>query len=259
MPSRCPCGCRTATGRVGVYVKGHQPAGTSRDPLGKVRASSKKWNPIKNKKWNPINSKKRKTERRKDAEAYLIKHGRTGILSNTERQGIAHSIATDRTLFDDDPDERLHGKSLDDLFADPTFCGYLGETMRSLGEEALRWLTERGSLFSAKNRPVLAWAPKEDEDEPQAITQGEAKTMLGFSSVYLWKNEEKPNTTFVEDQLQERYHDLGLPRRLHRCVGMGNNGYDEPEDEEGELHKVFLAYSFHVQAEIDAGLVVVVL
>ena len=51
------------------------------------------------------------------------------------------------------------------------------------------------------------------------------------SSVYLWKNEEKPNTTFVEDQLQERYHDLGLPRRLHRCVGMGNNDYDEPEAE----------------------------
>ena len=255
MPSRCPCGCRTATGRVGVYVKGHQPAGTSRDPLGKARAINKKYNPINNKKW----SKKRKTERRKDAEAYLIKHGRTGILSNTERQGIAQSIATDRTLFDDDPDERLHGKSLDDLFADPTFCGYLGETMRSLGEEALRWLTKRGSLFSAKNRPVLAWAPEEDEDEPQAITQDEAKTMLGFSSVYLWKNEEKPNTTFVEDQLQERYHDLGLPRRLHRCVGMGNNGYDEPEDEEGELHKVFLAYSFHVQAAISSGLVAVVL
>ena len=255
MPSRCPCGCRTATGRVGVYVKGHQPAGTSRDPLGKDRAQ----NAATNKKWNPIINKKRKTERRKDAEAYLIKHGRTGILSNTERQGIAHSIATDRTLFDDDPDERLHGKSLDDLFADPTFCGYLGETMRSLGEEALRWITPRGGLFSGNNRPVLAWAPEEDEDEPQAITQGKAKTMLGFSSVYLWKNEEKPNTTFVEDQLQERYHDLGLPRRLHRCVGMGNNGYDEPEDEEGELHKVFLAYSFHVQAEIDAGLVAVVL
>ena len=251
MPSRCPCGCLTFVKGSGIYVKGHQPVGTSRDPLGKDRAQNATSNPIKN--------KKAKTQRRKDAEAYLIKHGRTGILSNTERQGIAHSIATDRTLFDDDHDERLHGKSLDDLFADPTFCGYLGETMRSLGEEALRWLTVRGGLFSGNNRPVLAWAPEEDEDEPQAITQGEAKTMLGFSSVYLWKNEEKPNTTFVEDQLQERYHDLGLPRRLHRCVGMGNNGYDEPEDEEGELHKVFLAYSFHVQAEIDAGLVVVVL
>ena len=39
---------------------------------------------------------------------------------------------------------------------------------------------------------------------------------------------------------------------------MGKNGFDQPEDEEDELHKVFLAYSFHVQAEIDAGLVVVV-
>ena len=83
--------------------------------------------------------------------------------------------------------------------------------------------------------------------------------MLGFSSVYLWKNEEKPKTTCIEDLLQERYHDLGLPRRLHRRIGMDNNGFDdEPADEEDELHKVFLAYSFDVQAEIDAGEVVVV-
>ena len=70
------------------------------------------------------------------------------------------------------------------------------------------------------------------------------------------KNEEKPNTTFVEDQLQERYHHLGLPRRLHRRIGMGDNGYDD--DDEDELHKVFLAYSFDVQDAIDAGEVVVV-
>ena len=55
------------------------------------------------------------------------------------------------------------------------------------------------------------------------------------------------------------YHDLGLPRRLHCRVGMGNNGYvDEPENEKDELRKVFLAYSFDVQAEINAGWVVVV-
>ena len=109
-------------------------------------------------------------------------------------------------------------------------------------------------------------AAEEDEDDmPYAeqqtkpITMDQAKTMLGFDSVFLWKNEEKPNTTFVEDLLQERVHDLGLPRRLHRQIGMGNNGfYDEPVDEEDELHKVFLTYSFDVQAAIDAGEVVVV-
>ena len=104
---------------------------------------------------------------------------------------------------------------------------------------------------------------EEDEDEmpyveqqTKPITENQAKTMLGFDSVFLWKNEEKPNTTFVEDQLQERYHHLGLPRRLHRRIGMGDNGYDD--DDEDELHKVFLAYSFDVQDAIDAGEVVVV-
>ena len=97
------------------------------------------------------------------------------------------------------------------------------------------------------------------EPQPELITMNQAKTMLGFHSVFLWKNEEKPNTNFIEDLLQERYHDLGLPRRLHRQIGMGNNGFvAPPEDEEDELHKVFLAYSFDVQTEIDAGEVVVV-
>ena len=57
-----------------------------------------------------------------------------------------------------------------------------------------------------------------------------AKEQLGFRSVFVWKNDEKPNTTFVEDRLQGRYHELGLPRRLHRQVGMGDNGfYIEPK------------------------------
>ena len=135
--------------------------------------------------------------------------------------------------------------------------------MRTLDIEALRWLSERGSQFteSGKNRPVLQWAPEDEDDQPVPIKESEAKLQLGFDSVFLYKNEEKPNTTFVEDLLQERYHDLGLPRRLHRCVGMGDNGFGEThQDEAGatELHKVFLAYSFDVQGAIDAGKVVVV-
>ena len=261
------CGCGGFVSVKGSYRKGHQPAGTSRDPTGRIQVHNDRNNPIYNPIYNPINNpinnKKRKIQRRADAEAYLIEHGRTGILSTPERVAIAKDIATDRSLFDDHPDERLHGKSLDDLFADESFCGYIGETMRTLEIEGLRWLSERGSQFTAsgKNRPVLAWAPEDEDGQPVVIKESEAKAQLGFRSVFLYKNEEKPNTTFVEDLLQERYHDLGLPRRLHRRVGMGDNGFGKThQDEAGatELHKVFLAYSFDVQDAIDAGEVVVV-
>jgi hypothetical protein len=249
----------------GIYLKGHQPAGTSCDPEGKVNANNTKnnpkWNPINNPIHNPINALKRKIERRADAEGYLIEHGRTGILSDARRKDIVEGIATDRSLFDDHNDERLDGKSLDDLFSNPTFCGYLGErlraeTKRALNEEAYAWLTERGSTMypDGKSRPAFRW-----KGGHKLITPLEAKTIFGFKSIFLWKNEAMPNTTFVEDCLQARYqyHELGIPRRLHRQVGMGNNGFgDQPEVV--ELHKVCLTYSFDVQAAIDDDVVVVV-
>ena len=273
MPSKCASGCGWL-----VRAKGHFYGDHATNPpaantfLAQAQAADRRYNGDENPNYgnaknspiyNPIYAKKRKTERRADAEAYLLEHGRTGILSTPERVAIAKDIATDRSLFDDHPDERLHGKSLDDLFADESFCGYIGETMRTLEIEGLRWLSERGSQFTAsgKNRPVLAWAPEDEDGQPVVIKESEAKAQLGFRSVFLYKNEEKPNTTFVEDLLQERYHDLGLPRRLHRRVGMGDNGFGEThQDEAGatELHKVFLAYSFDVQDAIDAGEVVVV-
>jgi hypothetical protein len=271
MPSKCACGCGWL-----VRAKGHFYGDHATNPpaantfLAQAQAADRRYNGDENPNYGsainnpingPINRKKRKMERRADAEAYLLDHGRTGILSTSERVAIAKDIATDRSLFDNHPDERLHGKSLDDLFADESFCGYIGETMRTLDIEALRWLTKRGSQFhaSGKNRPVLAWAPEDEDGQPVLIKESEAKAQLGFRSVFLYKNEEKPNTTFVEDLLQEHYHDLGLPRRLHRRIGMGDNGFGA-DDEEGatELHKVFLAYSFDVQDAIDAGEVVVV-
>lgn len=131
-------------------------------------------------------AKKRKVERRADAEAHLLQHGRTGILSTPDRRAIAEVTATDRSLVDAHPDERLRGKSLDDLFADESFCGYIGETMRTLEIEALRWLSKRGSMFhaSGRNRPVLAWAPEDEDGQPVVIKESEAKAQLGFRSVY---------------------------------------------------------------------------
>ena len=39
MPSKCACGCGERVSQDGCYRKGHQPAGTSRDPQGKIKAA----------------------------------------------------------------------------------------------------------------------------------------------------------------------------------------------------------------------------
>ena len=67
--------------------------------------------------------------------------------------------------------------------------------------------------------------------------------------------------------LQENCDGLGLPRRLHRRVGAGSNGFEhvhgDDEDEYDEhglpkaLHKVFMTYSFDVVHKITEGDVVV--
>ena len=188
-----------------------------------------------------------KEERRATAEAWLVANGVAGILSNETRTEIVEKLMTDRTLFDEHYDSRLHGKSINDLFNDQSFCGYFGETKRLLQEEDLRFLTERGSTFrvDGRNRPVLGW---NNGGNPKLITMQECRDELGFESVILWQNEEMVNTTYVEDLLQSSVDRLGLPRRLHRRIASGPNGFEHVEREEDglELHKVFLTFSFDV-------------
>ena len=86
---------------------------------------------------------------------------------------------------------------------------------------------------------------------------------LGFEPCVLHKDARKVNTTAIEDLLQSKCHDLGLPRRLHRRVGAGSKGFkryfsdDEEEEEENgrptKLHKVFMAYSFGAVPAIAKG------
>ena len=128
--------------------------------------------------------------------------------------------------------------------------------MRSLKEEAYGWLSERGSKYEStgnKGRPVLQLS-----QGLRVITQSDAKKKLGFDEAFLWKNDEQPNSTYVEDRLQRRVYKLGLPRRLHRVVGCGNNEYSRLLTADLELQKVFLTYSFNVQTEINAGRIYVV-
>jgi len=248
------CGYDEHVGCKGCCRKGQQPPGTPCDPTGKRKANNAIYNPIH----NPINSLRRKLAYCAASEAHLLEEGRI-IINEEDREAIAIQLATDRCSWD----SRLHDKSLDDLYADGTFCGYLGETKRGLDDKALRWLTQRGSSLTSSglNRPVLAWAPQKVGADPQNkhITMGQAKKELGFAAVFLWYNEES-NTTFIEAELQKPYDHLGLPRRLHRRVGVGSHGFGARHKEDAtELHKVFLAYSFDVHAEIDAGNVIVVI
>ena len=70
MPSRCACGeCdRFVTGS-GIFIKGHQPAGTSHDPLGKIKANNAK-NSAKN---NAKNNAKVQQRAREEAEERIAK------------------------------------------------------------------------------------------------------------------------------------------------------------------------------------------
>ena len=88
----------------------------------------------------------------------------------------------------------------------------------------------------------------------------ECRVELGFESVILWQNEKMVNTTHVEDLLQQKVDHFLLPRRLHRRIASGPNGFGHVvrEEEEFELHKVFLTYSFDVIEAVASRRVLVV-
>ena len=155
------------------------------------------------------------------------------------------------------------------LFRLPGFSFYIGETGRDLDAEALRWLTQRGSMLtvSGVNRPVLL------HGDGRVVTMKQAKDDFGFSSFYV-KDDfldkvrrerffffhadghtlatlHQANSTKLEAALQRKYQSLPLGRRLWRRVGAGSNGLHEPRDE--REHKVFIAYSFEVSSAVADG------
>jgi hypothetical protein len=183
---------------------------------------------------NPQASAKLKKERRDNAENYMSENGRTGILSDHERNAIVlQKIGTGKTLFKDSPDTVRY-------------------TRRTLQLEGMAWITPRGSR-GGTTRPVLAWK-KAKHNGKTNITAVEARTAytqggLGFTSVTLWSGTEMLNATYVEDRLQQRYHELGLPRRLHRNCGKGGNGYNDRPETGERVHQVVLAYSSDVDKD----------
>jgi hypothetical protein len=257
---KCECGCGRRVAYSGTYCAGHEPAGTSRDPHGKNKASNDKWNPINNPisnaKWNPINSakwKKRESNAKsnpinnakvqKRAEDEAVK--RINEMSKNEKALTLAEAKQCVAVIMERVSGATQGVALEEYLDDwgPSF--YWGYTSRSLADEDLRWLTTRGAAHAdadgeytinpgKRNRPVLLWP------DDATITMGKARSELGFTSHEVYASTLKYNARMVENALQQRYQHLDLGHRLWRCVDKGSK-YDKEVD--GKLHKVFITYS----------------
>mmetsp|Transcript_41305 Transcript_41305/g.95349 ORF Transcript_41305/g.95349 Transcript_41305/m.95349 type:complete len:324 (-) Transcript_41305:152-1123(-) len=225
-----------------------------------------KWNPIKNPInspiYNPINAARIKQELRAQGDAYLREHGEA-VLSPRERAVALNNIELNPEAFMVQSelefvgpyDQWLVGKSLRDLLNHPRVCIYIGETGQFLKAECFRWVGGRDASMGGGGgaNPTLRW-PNGD-----IIKQSEMIADLGFRSVVIYTHMSKPETTFVEDALQQSIHGRGLPRRLHRVVGAGSNGYEKRFGSEdpckGQVHKVFVTYSYTLLDHIASGAV----
>ena len=90
MPAKCACGCGERVSHTGLFVKGHKPAGTSRDPEGKAKAASAIT--------NAINNRKVQERARVNAEeriAKMLKH--EVIISEDDAAMLAKELSTTAT------------------------------------------------------------------------------------------------------------------------------------------------------------------
>ena len=87
MPSVCACGtCGLQVSNPGVFRKGHQPAGTSRDPDGKEKAR------------NDVNNAKVQERARVDNEERIAKMPKhEDILSEANAAALAEELSTTAT------------------------------------------------------------------------------------------------------------------------------------------------------------------
>jgi hypothetical protein len=137
MGAVCECGCGGRVSFRGTYRAGHEPAGTSRDPHGKIKAADA----ISNAKWNPIRSAKvqkraedeavkRINEFSPNEKALTLAEAKQCVAVIMERVSRAtQGVALEEFLLVDASDHYS-----DDW--GPSF--YWGYTSRSLADEDLR-------------------------------------------------------------------------------------------------------------------------
>jgi len=151
----------------------------------------------------------------------------------------------------------MHNETID-------FASYFGFTaLQDPAKEATKFLGRRGAHIPVRvdgvqplNRHVLARGAA-STSERNHFTDDEAKKGLGMKYVVVYESNVKINAFAVEDALQTALQRFPLGRRLWRWVAMGQK---EPATlpNEVNLYKVFITYSFEVQAAIEAkkGIVV---
>ena len=249
MPTFCACAfnCRKRVAFKGMYAKGHQPAGTSSDPDGKLKALQDKWNPTTNLKWNP-NAKKQKKYREENEARINELGGDEKILTDEQAMKVAKDIMFG--VFGVLPLKDLIGKG----------SWYFGYTKRTTKEEGLRWCcTERGAgeeldngdwvWNGAVNRPVLRWA------DGALIKESAATNELKFVIIEIYASTLMVNARYVEKALQSLYMHVPLGTRLWRIVDKGKK-YDTEID--GNVHKVFVTLSHEVPRMVAEGTIQVV-
>ena len=254
---KCKCGCGRRVAYSGTYCAGHEPAGTSRDPHGKIKAASAKSNPISNAKWNhinnpinnPINNAKVQKRAFDEAMARINEMSKeedplTLEEATKEAADIMGHVGDGWYTHGADVEEFLgiDGSERRDVWSHSVYVGY---TACAIADEALRWLTVRGAALADAdgeytiypdrlNRPVLLWS------DGTTITMGKAQSELGFIFQEVYASKLKCNARMVENALQQRYQHLDLGHRLWRYADKGSK-YDTEVD--GKLHKVFITYS----------------
>ena len=89
------------------------------------------------------------------------------------------------------------------------------------------------------------------------FTEVEAKKELGMEFVVVYDSDVKLNAFAVEEALQRALQHIPLGRRLWRHAAMGQKKQATlPNDV--NVYKVFITYSFEVQAVINANKCIVV-
>ena len=178
----------------------------------------------------------------------ILRKSATAIIPPPILKVLAKAIGIEELSQLDD------GVTLNGILSRSAASFYVGYTRRCLPEEALCWLTERGSEkqdkngewihTGARNRPVLKWA------DGTCIRMSEATTRLGFDYFEVYASTLKINARAVERALQVLNQALPLGIRLWRCPDMGSK-FDKEID--GHLHKVFITVSPHIGDMVHKG------
>ena len=137
MPNKCARGCGKIVAFKRVYRKGHQPAGTSWDPEGKVKLANDKWNPINNTIYSPIYSPiyraKLKRQRLEKDSQYIREHPDCENLQTEEELGnLIDFLQNSRCIVE------FPSSTLSQLLEGEFMIAHTGLTFQMLSQEDLR-------------------------------------------------------------------------------------------------------------------------